>query len=84
MLSADLLSSRGTTHAGTAGLIFDLSDVREVSVLSSSLTRLLSAETMRLDVIVVGVYYSLLHKVVKVHKAGNVIARPSVRHAPFA
>ena len=46
--------------------------------------RLLSAETMRLDVIVVGVYYNPLHKAVEVHKAGNVIARPSVRHAPFA
>ena len=39
---------------------------------------------MRLDVIVAGVYYNLLHKVEEAHKAGNVIARPSVCDAPFA
>ena len=38
---------------------------------------------MRLDVIFVGVYYNLLQKL-ETLKAGNVIARPSVCHAPFA
>lgn len=74
-----LLSSGRLTHAGTAGVMADFSDRLGVLSVSSLSNKFLSEDMIRLEVIVAG-----RNALRRIHKAGNVIARPGALPFPRA
>ena len=55
------LSSKRTTHAGTAGVMFDFSETLGVMFLSSLSSRFLSVDTIRREAIIADDEYTLLN-----------------------